>query len=184
MNATTSAEAPILPKPSGKVRWIVCGLLFAAVVLSYIDRLVLSVLKPDLAAQYHWTEQGYADLAVAFQLTYGVAYVIFGRLVDRVGAKIGYAIAVTLWTIGHVSHIFFTTTTGMMIARLTLAFGEAGTSPQRSPLPMNGSRSASVPLRSASSTRAPISVRLSRRCSCRSSPSRSAGAGPLSSPAC
>jgi ACS family hexuronate transporter-like MFS transporter len=129
MNATAGAEAPVLPKPSGKVRWIVCGLLFAAVVLSYIDRLVLSVLKPDLAAQYHWTEAGYADLAVAFQLTYGVAYVIFGRLVDRVGAKIGYAIAVTLWTIGHVSHIFFTTTTGMMIARLTLAFGEAGTFP-------------------------------------------------------
>jgi len=129
MNATAGAEAPILPKPSGKVRWIVCGLLFAAVVLSYIDRLVLSVLKPDLAAQYHWSEEGYADLAVAFQLTYGVAYVVFGRLVDRVGAKIGYAIAVALWTIGHMAHVLFTTTSGMMIARLTLAFGEAGTFP-------------------------------------------------------
>ena len=51
-----------IPKPSGKVRWIVCGLLFAAVVLSYIDRLVLPTLKPDLQARYGWSESGYADL--------------------------------------------------------------------------------------------------------------------------
>jgi len=129
MNMAAGAASVPFPKPTGKIRWIVCGLLFAAVVLSYIDRLVLSVLKPDLAAQYHWTEGGYADLAVIFQLVYGFAYVIFGRLVDRVGARIGYAVAVSLWTIGHVSHVLFTTTTGMMIARLMLAMGEAGTFP-------------------------------------------------------
>ena len=75
-----------IPKPSGKVRWIVCGLLFAAVVLSYIDRLVLPTLKPDLQARYGWSESGYADLAIWFQAGYGIAYVAFGRLIDRIGA--------------------------------------------------------------------------------------------------
>ena len=73
-----------IPKPSGKVRWIVCGLLFAAVVLSYIDRLVLPTLKPDLQARYGWSESGYADLAIWFQAGYGIAYVAFGRLIDKI----------------------------------------------------------------------------------------------------
>ena len=106
-----------------------CSLLFAAVVLSYIDRLVLPTLKPELQARYGWSETGYADLAIWFQGAYGIAYVLFGRLVDRVGARVGYALAVTLWTIGHVAHALFTSTTGMLIARVPLAIGEAGTFP-------------------------------------------------------
>lgn len=116
-------------KPSGNVRWIVCGLLFAAVVLSYIDRLVLPTLKPDLQARYGWSESGYADLAIWFQAGYGIAYVAFGRLIDKIGARAGYALAVSLWTIGHVAHIFFTSTAGMLLARIPLAIGEAGTFP-------------------------------------------------------
>ena len=129
----TEGAAPATPaapaRPRGKVRWIVCALLFFAVVLSYVDRLVLSVLKPDLAAQYHWTETGYADLAFYFQLVYGLAYVVAGRIVDRVGARIGYAVAVALWTAGHLLHAAFTTTNGMILARLPLAAGEAATFP-------------------------------------------------------
>lgn len=119
----------VMSKPSGKVRWIVCALLFAAVVLSYVDRLVLPTLKPDLQARYGWSESGYADLAIWFQAGYGIAYVLFGRVIDRVGARAGYALAVTLWTFGHVAHIFFTSTAGMLIARIPLAIGEAGTFP-------------------------------------------------------
>ena len=118
-----------LPKPSGKVRWVVCSLLFAAVVLSYVDRLVLPTLKPDLQARYGWSESGYADLAIWFQAGYGVSYVFFGRLIDRIGARAGYALAVGLWTVGHVMHIFFTSTAGMLLARIPLAIGEAGTFP-------------------------------------------------------
>ncbi|MBM6578050.1 MFS transporter [Microvirga sp. SRT01] len=123
-------EADAAPRrPGGNTRWIVCALLFFAVVLSYIDRLVISVLKPDLSARYGWTETGYADLALYFQLVYGLAYVVSGRIVDRVGARVGYAAAVALWTVGHVLHIAFTTTSGMIWARLPLAAGEAATFP-------------------------------------------------------
>ena len=116
-------------KPRGNTRWIVCALLFFAVVLSYIDRLVISVLKPDLSARYGWSETGYADLALYFQLVYGLAYLVSGRIVDRVGARVGYAAAMILWTFGHVLHIAFTTTSGMIWARLPLAAGEAATFP-------------------------------------------------------
>ncbi|MET0269061.1 MAG: MFS transporter [Sphingomonas sp.] len=123
----TAASAP--QRPAGRVRWIVCALLFAAVALSYIDRLVLPTLKPELQARYGWSEKGYADLAIAFQAAYGLAYVCFGRFVDRFGARTGYAVAVAIWTIGHVAHALFTGARGMILARLPLAIGEAGAFP-------------------------------------------------------
>ena len=116
-------------KPRGRVRWIVCAFLFFAVVLSYLDRLVLPTLKPDLQQRYGWSETGYADLAIWFQAAYGLSYVAFGRFVDRFGARVGYAVAVAIWTVGHIAHALFTTTVGMTWARVTLAVGEAGTFP-------------------------------------------------------
>ncbi len=124
----TVSEAPSRA-PAGRVRWLVCALLFFAVVLSYVDRLVLSVLKPSLAHTYGWSETGYADIAFYFQLAYGLSYLVAGRLVDRFGARLGYAAAVGLWTAGHILHIAFTSTTGMILARLPLAAGEAATFP-------------------------------------------------------
>lgn len=129
MTRSRPSASPSGATPGTRVRWVVCGLLFVAVVLSYVDRLVLPTLKPDLQARYGWSERGYADLAIWFQAGYGVAYVVFGRLIDRLGARIGYAVAMAIWTIGHVSHVFFTSTSGMLLARLPLAIGEAGTFP-------------------------------------------------------
>ena len=117
------------PKPKGYVRWLICGLLFLAVALSYIDRLVISVLKPELAARYHWSETGYADMALYFQMAYGIAFLGFGLLIDRLGARLGYILAMVIWTIGHMLQAAFTTTGGMIMARLPLAIGEAGTYP-------------------------------------------------------
>ena len=121
--------AAAIPKPAGYVRWIVCGILFLAVVISYIDRLVISVLKPTLAAQYNWSETGYADMAFWFQAVYGIAFLISGRIIDRIGAKAGYTFAMAIWTAGHMMHALFTSTTGMIFARLPLAMGEAATYP-------------------------------------------------------
>ncbi|GAB7555038.1 MFS transporter [Novosphingobium sp. 11B] len=129
MQAVTAVETQAPAKPAGRVRWIVCALLFAAVVLSYVDRLVLPTLKPELQARYGWSESGYADLAIWFQAGYGIAYVFFGRLIDRIGARAGYALAVALWTFGHIAHVLFTSTSGMLLARIPLAIGEAGTFP-------------------------------------------------------
>jgi ACS family hexuronate transporter-like MFS transporter len=71
----------------GRERWNICILLFAAVVLSYLDRLVLSVLKPTLQAEYGWSETGYGDVVFWFQAAYGIGFLFFGRLIDRSGRR-------------------------------------------------------------------------------------------------
>jgi ACS family hexuronate transporter-like MFS transporter len=114
---------------TGHVRWIVCALLFFAVVLSYVDRQVSSVLKPTLQKQYDWSEIGYGDVVFWFQAAYGLGYIAFGRFVDRFGARIGYTVAVILWTLGHMAHAFVTSTFGFGIVRIVLGLGEAGTFP-------------------------------------------------------
>jgi ACS family hexuronate transporter-like MFS transporter len=124
-----SGASAVPPPPAGKIRWIVCALLFFAVVLSYIDRLVLSVLKPTLQAQYGWTESGYADIVFWFQAAYGIGFLLFGRLIDRVGAKIGYLLAMGVWTAAHMAHVLVTSTLGFVAVRIPLALGEAGTFP-------------------------------------------------------
>jgi ACS family hexuronate transporter-like MFS transporter len=130
MDAASEAKVAAAPAVrTGRVRWMVCALLFAAVVLSYLDRQVLSVLKPTLQRQYGWTEIGYGDVVFWFQAAYGLGYIIFGRILDRVGARAGYAIAVGLWTIGHMAHALVTTTRGFAVVRVVLALGESGTFP-------------------------------------------------------
>jgi len=119
-----------VPKPpAGRVRWIICALLFCAVVLSYVDRLVLSVLKPTLQHEYGWSENGYGDVVFWFQAAYGIGFLFFGRLVDRVGAKIGYVLAMSVWTAAHMAHALVTSTMGFALVRVPLALGESGTYP-------------------------------------------------------
>jgi ACS family hexuronate transporter-like MFS transporter len=127
--ATDSSVITAPAARTGRVRWIVCALLFAVVVLSYLDRQVLSVLKPTLQRRYGWTETGYADVVFWFQAAYGLGYLVFGRLLDKVGTKVGYALAVALWTVGHMAHALVTTTRGFALVRIPLALGEAGTFP-------------------------------------------------------
>ncbi|WP_254063097.1 MFS transporter [Caulobacter sp. S45] len=123
---TASAEAP---PPAGRMRWVVCAVIFAAVVLSYVDRQVISVLKPMLQHRYGWSETGYGDVVFWFQAAYGIGYVVFGRLVDRLGERLGYALAVGLWTVGHMAHALVTSTLGFALVRIPLALGESGAFP-------------------------------------------------------
>jgi ACS family hexuronate transporter-like MFS transporter len=126
---TRSSSVPLAAAKATHVRWIVCSILFAAVVLSYIDRQVLSVLKPTLQKAYGWSETGYGDVVFWFQVAYGAGYIAFGRLIDKVGAKVGYVVAVALWTVGHMAHALVTSTLGFALVRIPLALGEAGTYP-------------------------------------------------------
>jgi ACS family hexuronate transporter-like MFS transporter len=104
-------------------------MLFLAVILSYIDRLVIGVLKPTLTDLYHWTEGGYANTALVFQASYGIGFLVFGRLIDRIGPRAGYLLAMTIWTVAHIGHAFMTTTREFALMRIPLGIGEAGTYP-------------------------------------------------------
>ncbi|RYE52505.1 MAG: MFS transporter, partial [Hyphomicrobiales bacterium] len=113
-------------KRSGRFRWMIVGLLFAATTVNYVDRTMLGLLKPQLAGELHWTENDYGNIVMAFQFAYAMGFLVMGWLIDRFGPKIGYAIAITIWTIGHVAHGFAGSVASFMAARAMLGVGEAG----------------------------------------------------------
>lgn len=116
--------------PNGsRYRWVIVALLFAACTINYIDRQMIGVLKPTLSKEMGWTEGDYADIVFYFQLAYAVAYLVFGKIVDALGARLGYAIAVVVWTIGHMAHGLAGSVTQFALARAGLGIGEAGNFP-------------------------------------------------------
>lgn len=113
----------------GRYRYTILGLLFLATVINYIDRQVIALLKPTLEKEFKWTEQDYGNLVFWFQLMYAVGYMLSGRFIDKVGAKIGYGFSVLFWSIAALAHAFMRSTFGFTIARATLGFTEAGNFP-------------------------------------------------------
>jgi len=115
--------------PLGRFRWTVCALLFFATTINYIDRQILGLLAPDLEKVIGWTEIEYGYIVTAFQAAYALGLVIFGRLIDRFGTKIGYAVSITIWSIAAMGHALVSTAFGFGAARFLLGLGEAGNFP-------------------------------------------------------
>ena len=112
-----------------RYRWVICGLLFCATAINYIDRQTVSVLKPLLQTDFGWSEVDYGDIVFVFQSAYAVSYLFFGRLIDRLGARTGYAVAIGLWTLAHMGHALARSVGGFMLARAALGIGEGGNFP-------------------------------------------------------
>src|SRR6476659_10091123 len=89
-----------------KYRWTICALLFFATTVNYLDRQVLSLLAPSLSKEFGWSNNDYANIAAAFQFIYAVALLFAGRIVDRLGTKTAYALAISVWSAGAVIHAF------------------------------------------------------------------------------
>jgi ACS family hexuronate transporter-like MFS transporter len=113
----------------GKVRWGMLALVFAATTLNYIDRATLGILQPLLSRQMNWTAQDYANINFWFQAGYAVGYVLQGRLIDRIGVKRGFALAVLVWSIAAAAHGFVASATGFMVCRAVLGLAESGNYP-------------------------------------------------------
>jgi ACS family hexuronate transporter-like MFS transporter len=88
----------------GWSRWGICALLFFATTLNYIDRQVIGILKPDLAKHFGWNEIDYSNIIFAFQIAYAFGYAGAGRLIDRLGVRLGYALAVLVWSLAAMAH--------------------------------------------------------------------------------
>jgi MFS transporter, ACS family, hexuronate transporter len=112
--------------PAGRYRWVICALLFAATAINYIDRQTIGVLKPTLQAELKWTETSYADIVIWFQAAYAIGYLGFGPVIDRIGARLGYAVAFSIWTLAHIGHGFVHSVTQFAVVRVTLGLGESG----------------------------------------------------------
>lgn len=129
MSDATERQIAVAAERVGRYRWLICGLLFAATAINYVDRQMIGILKPTLQQDLGWSEIDYANIVFWFQAAYAIGYLGFGRLVDRVGARFGYALAFTLWTIAHMLHGAVRTTFGFGLVRFALGIGESGSFP-------------------------------------------------------
>lgn len=113
----------------GRYRWTICTLVFFATTINYLDRQVISLVKENLQVEFHWTKSDYANITVAFQLAYACAMLFVGRLIDKVGTKIGYALSLLMWSLVAICHAFVQSTTGFFVARAALGITESGNFP-------------------------------------------------------
>lgn len=122
-------DVPKAPEPSekiGRYRWVIVSLLFMAMVINYVDRQTIGFLKPDLSREFGWSEKDYANLVFYFQLSYAVAYLIWGKIMDKIGARWGFGIAFLIWQLAHIAHAGARGLNGFIFARMGLGVGEAG----------------------------------------------------------
>lgn len=126
-----SAEpaATVGPARRGRVRWVICALLFFAATINYIDRQVLGILAPDLQKEIGWTELDYGRIVIAFQIAYAVMMLVWGRLLDKIGTKVGFAIAVVWWSLAAMGTALARSAAAFGAARFLLGVGEAANFP-------------------------------------------------------
>lgn len=148
--AVTAASPAAVARAArtGRFRWTICGLLFLAATINYIDRQVIGILKPTLQQQFGWSEIDYSDIVFAFQFAYAIGYVFAGRLIDRLGTRRGFALALIVWSIAAVAAAGATTfgpavavglaavglsysasAAGFIAVRFMLGLGESGNFP-------------------------------------------------------
>jgi ACS family hexuronate transporter-like MFS transporter len=132
----------------GHYRWVICALLFFAATINYVDRQVIGILKPTLQAAFGWSEVDYADIIFAFQLAYALGLVLAGRLMDRLGTKRGFSLALVVWSAAAIAHAiapafgaavagvlglaglaYAASVAGFIAARFALGLGESGSFP-------------------------------------------------------
>ena len=110
-------------------RWTVCGLIFAATTINYMDRQVLGLLAPILEKDLGWSEMEYARIVMAFQAAYAIGLLGFGRLIDWIGTRHGYALSIFAWSLAAMAHALARGVLGFGAARFALGLGEAGNFP-------------------------------------------------------
>ncbi|MBA4197069.1 MAG: MFS transporter [Chitinophaga sp.] len=113
----------------GKYRWTICGLVFFATTINYIDRNVISFLKSTFTEQLHWTDGDYANIEIIFKVFYAFGMFGAGRVIDKLGTKIGYLLATLLWSIAGICTAFVNTVTGFAVVRGALGVTESGNFP-------------------------------------------------------
>jgi ACS family hexuronate transporter-like MFS transporter len=126
-SATESGASP--GARLGRVRWTICAMLFAATSINYMDRQVIAILKPTLERSIGLTEVDYGYIVDAFQIAYGIGLLAAGRMIDKLGTRIGYMLVMAVWSLSAMGHALASTALEFGFARFTLGLGEAGNFP-------------------------------------------------------
>jgi ACS family hexuronate transporter-like MFS transporter len=125
----------VIPKKSehsvyqSRFRWVICGLLLFGTTKNYMDRQVIGFLKIPLQREFGWNEIDYGNLAFAFQTAYALGMLVVGRLIDCIGTRVGYSLAMATWSLASMAHGMSSSLGGFLGARFALGFGEAGVFP-------------------------------------------------------
>lgn len=127
-NASHMSSSPVAPTV-GRYRWTICGLLFFATTINYLDRSVISFLKSTLTKDKGWDDADYANVEIAFKFAYAIGLLFAGRFIDKVGTKMGYALATGVWSLSAMCHAFTSSVFGFGVARSALGVSEAGNFP-------------------------------------------------------
>src|SRR3954470_19141927 len=113
--------SPLLTRPErSHFRWTVCALLFFATTINYVDRQVLSMLAKTLQDTLHWTDNDYGNITAAFATAYAIGLLGAGRLLDKLGTRLGFAVAITVWSLAAMAHAAATTAFTFGLARVLL----------------------------------------------------------------
>jgi MFS transporter, ACS family, hexuronate transporter len=131
LSTSRPAPAPIVESAArpGHFRWTICALLFFATTVNYADRQILGLLAPTLQKEIGWSESEYGLIVTAFQTAYAIGLLGVGRLIDTLGTRIGYSLALIWWSVAAMLHGLVSTVTGFGAARFLLGIGEAGNFP-------------------------------------------------------
>src|SRR6202050_2403557 len=113
----------------GGVRWTICAMLFVATSINYMDRQVIAILKPTLEHSIGMTEVSYGYIVDAFQIAYAIGLLAAGRLIDKLGTRIGYMLVMAVWSLSAMGHALASTVLEFGIARFLLGLGESGNFP-------------------------------------------------------
>ena len=113
----------------GRVRWTVCAMLFAATSINYMDRQVIAILKRTLEHSIGMTEISYGYIVDAFQIAYAIGLLAAGRLIDKLGTRIGYMLVMVTWSLSAMGHALASTVLEFGFARFFLGLGESGNFP-------------------------------------------------------
>lgn len=124
-----SVEPLAADRPRTSYRWTVCGLLFFSIVVTYFDRQIIGMLKPQLSAEFGWSESEYASIAAGFQFAYAFGYLFGGRLLDWLGVKLGLPLALTLWSLVTATHAALRSVTGFVAGQVALGLTQGGSFP-------------------------------------------------------
>ena len=111
------------------LRWYICGLVFIATVINYLDRQVFSILAPQLQKEIGWSELEYGRIVIAFQVAYAAMMLVSGRIIDRIGTKLSFSVAVVTWSVVEMAHALARSAFGFGVARFFLALTEAANFP-------------------------------------------------------
>jgi len=115
--------------PRTGVRWTILALLFFATTINYLDRQVLGILAPTLQRELEWSEAEYGQIVSWFSFSYAIGLLLVGRVLDRVGVRLGFATAIVVWSTAAMAHALARTPFGFSLARAALGIGESANFP-------------------------------------------------------